>query len=442
MIPVLVAALLVTASATDTVYTVDGGRVAGTVVEESKTSGVTIQLPDGSVRRIEPSQVSRIEFADGTISTSGPPPAASPPVAPAPRAPAAEGPVDTVYFAAGGRVRGTVMEEDARTGVKVRLLDASIHAYPAQDLARIVYADGTVSTPTPATLRTPEPAPRAKSPEAPFDVVYFLGGGRVRGTVIEEHPRTGVRVRLMDGSVVTYARNDLVRIEYADGSVSRRKTVETAVVAQAAPPPAAPPPPIRTDMDQLLPLYLTLGVGATFLGGSADSGVSMSSIFEPAQAHLSSELALRFTPSFAFGVYGDVGAGDPASSVRDTCRVQGIDCIATTGRVGFMVRHTWSPLSRRPKWLSLGTGWEFGGVTADHRNGGGYSELFSYTGREYLRLGAGVDFRSNQVLGFGLYGSIAVGEYDRYKVPTSASVPLDGRTHTTGQVGIRLTLFP
>jgi hypothetical protein len=449
MISALVAALLAAASPADTVFTVDGGRITGTVLEESATSGVTIQTPDGSVRRIDRAQVSRIEFADGTVSPARPPAAPAPQAAPAARPPAAEGPSDTVFFRGGGRVRGTVMEESATAGTKVRLLDASIRTYPPDEIARIEYSDGTVSTPQGATAKAPDAAPRAKPPEGAADNVYFLGGGRVRGTVIEENPKTGVKVRLLDGTMQVYPRDDLVRIEYADWSVSRRVTPPPPAAAAAAPPqPAAAPTPAPpahpAEKRQLIPLYLTLGVGATFLGGDAERDVRMSSVLDTTQAHLSSELGLRLSPAWVLGVYGDVGGGEPASSIRDACNAQGNDCVGTTGRVGLMVRHTWSPLSTRPMWLSLGTGWEFGGVTIDQRgtgSGSNRTDLVSYTGRKYVRVGAGIDFRSNQVIGFGLYGSLGFGEYDRYEDPTT-DVAISRGTHTTAQFGVRLILFP
>jgi hypothetical protein len=444
MVSVLVAALLVAASPGDTVYTVDGGRIAGTVLEESATSGVVIQTPDGSVRRIERGQVSRIEFADGTVSP--PRPAAPPPqAAPAPKAPEAEGGIDTVHFKGGGRVRGTVIEESAASGAKVRLLDGTVRGYPTDEVARIEYADGTVSTPQQAPAKAPEPgAPRAKPAEAPVDNVYFLAGGRVRGTVIEENPKTGVKVRLLDGTVQVYSRDDLVRIEYADGSVSRRVT--PAAPAAAPQPAAATPPKPPEERSQLIPIYLTLGVGATFLGGDAAVGVPMSSVLVAQQAHVSGEVGLRLTPPFAIGVYGDVGGGDPSRAIRDQCAAQGNECVAATGRAGVLVRYTWDPLSRRPVWLSLGTGWEFGGVTIDHRgtsngNGSNRADLLVYSGREYVRLGAGVDFRSNSVLAFGLYGSVAFGEYDKLK-DLVTTVSVDRATHVTAQLGVRLTLFP
>jgi hypothetical protein len=329
-----------------------------------------------------------------------------------------------------------------------------MHTYTTDEITRIEYADGTVSTPVAPRAPEAAPAPRAKPAEAPVDTAFFLGGGRVRGTVIEENPRTGVKVRLLDGSIHTYSREDLVRIEYADGSVSHRVMAPPPVLAAPAPqPPPLPPvalPPQEEHRPHLLPLYLTFGVGATFLGGDAAQNVPMSSLMETTQAHVSSEFALRFTPAFALGVYGDVGGGEPARAVKDTCTAQGYTCSGTTGHIGFLARYTWDPLSTRPVWLSLGTGWEAGSVTIDKGsmmngsgNGDGHhrDDLFTYSGREHVRLGAGIDFRSSRVIGFGLYGNVSLGEYDHYK-DASLSTSVDSALHVTAQVGARLILFP
>ncbi len=399
MIHVLVVALLAAAAPADTVFTVDGGRVVGTVLEEGPSSGVTIQTSDGAVRRIAAGLVARIEFSDGTVSEPRPA-APAPAAAPAPVA---------------------------------ALVAAPVSAPLAAPLA------APVAAPLAAPAPEPVAAPPAHLSAGPLDTVYFLGGGRVRGTVIEENPATGVRIRLLDGSLRTFSREELVRIEYANGTISRRKT------PPPSPPPARPaagaPPPLPQPTEgrpRLNPIYVALGAGVTFFGGEAKRGLSMEQIFET-QGHMSSEIGLRLSPAFALGVYGDMGGGDVAAGIRDQCRSQLIDCMGATGRIGVLLRHTWDPLSPRSRWLSLGTGWEAGSVNAGHRDRN--SRLLTYSGREYLRFGAGMDFRSNQLLGLGLYATFAFGEYDQYKVLTG-SVPLDRRTHTTGQVGLRLTLFP
>ena len=76
MLGILAAVLLAASPPVDTVYTTDGGRLVGTVIEET-TQAVSIQLPDGTTRRLDRAQVARIEYADGSVSTpnrAAPPP--------------------------------------------------------------------------------------------------------------------------------------------------------------------------------------------------------------------------------------------------------------------------------------------------------------------------------------------------------------------------------
>jgi len=196
MLGAIVAVLVAVSGATSaegTVFTADGGRVRGTVVEAGP-AGVTLQLADGSTRRYPAADVKKVVLADGSTWKPGDAaPSAAPAVAatapagqppptaqPAPGAPAsdaapaaagaasvaakppeaapgqaAQGPVpmlipveslDTVFLAGGGRLRGLVTE-DTRDGVVVRLVDGGERRFAAVQVARIAYADGTASTP-------------------------------------------------------------------------------------------------------------------------------------------------------------------------------------------------------------------------------------------------------------------------------------------------------
>lgn len=78
MLGILAAVLIATAPQLDTVYTQDGGRLVGTVIEETP-QGVAIQLPDGTTRRMERREVTRIEYADGSVATPNRPPPPPPP---------------------------------------------------------------------------------------------------------------------------------------------------------------------------------------------------------------------------------------------------------------------------------------------------------------------------------------------------------------------------
>jgi len=169
MLAIITAALLGLAPQGGTVYTADGGRLRGTVLDAG-ASGVTVQLADGSTRKLEASQVSRVDFADGTTwkagapavaaaaaGTSAPPPAAAATAArPAPLLIPLEK-LDTVFIARGGRVRCLVVEEGP-DGVVVRLLDGAERRYAPGQVSRIDWADGT---------RSDLPPPPAPAPSAP-----------------------------------------------------------------------------------------------------------------------------------------------------------------------------------------------------------------------------------------------------------------------------------
>ena len=70
---------------------------------------------------------------------AAPPPPASPMLIPVER-------LDTVFLAAGGRVRAFVTEETS-DGVVVRLVDGTERRYAPAQVARIAYADGPPSAP-------------------------------------------------------------------------------------------------------------------------------------------------------------------------------------------------------------------------------------------------------------------------------------------------------
>jgi hypothetical protein len=66
-------------------------------------------------------------------------------------------------------------------------------------------------------------------------------GGRIRGTVMEEHPQTGVRIQLADGEVRQVAASEVQRVEYGPREPAPPAPDATAAPAQPA-PPAAPAP--------------------------------------------------------------------------------------------------------------------------------------------------------------------------------------------------------
>jgi hypothetical protein len=292
------------------------------------------------------------------------------------------------------------------------------------------------------------------------DTVFTADGGRLVGTVVEEGPQ-GVTVRLVDGTTRRFARAEVVRIEYADGSVSTPSRPAPPPPAYApppaVPPPYPPPPTYRPPppgyppapayagprgMQPASPFYGAIGIGGAFLSGDVAEGIAADEVYDP-QLGIWLEGGLRLTPNLGLGLYLDLGVGEPASEVRAACDALANGCTATTGRFGLLLRHTFDPAAHSTPWIAVGTGWEFGDVSLDSSDyGGSGQELFSYTGWEALRLMAGVDLRSSPAFGFGLYGGVSFGLYSRYE-DAYGEVALSGQpVHTTVEAGIRFILFP
>jgi hypothetical protein len=296
-----------------------------------------------------------------------------------------------------------------------------------------------------------------------YDTVFLAGGGRIVGTVIEEGPQ-GIAVQLPDGTSRRLERREVSRIEYADGSVSTPSRPPPPPAYQPPPPtpgyggPPAyrpPPPAYRPSppvqpgpvpargpggMDPVVPLYGAIGIGASFLSGMVEHGLDADRVFDP-QLDIVVEGGVRMSPHLALGLYVDVGVGSPARELRAWCDTLTTTCLASTGSVGVLLRHTFHPRAPSTPWISLGTGLEWGSVSAEDDIGHG-RDVFTYTGWQALRLMGGIDVRSNPVLGVGLYGGVAFGRYRHYE-DGGGRVDLGRQPfHTTVQGGLRFTLFP
>jgi hypothetical protein len=386
MLALLLAVALTAAPRHDTLITRDGTRLVGTVVEESPTKGVAVELPDGTLRHFDPGAVVRIEFADGSVST---------------------------------------------------------WESPKPDAARAVVL---------AQQPTNEAPQQGPTPEGPLDTVFLVGGGRVRGRVMEFIPKEGVTIQMPDGSVRRYATDQIDRIQYADGTISRRRTSPPPAYAppsygppRYAPPPYPPPPLVPAKpagMPAITPFWASFSVGGAGFGGDLAGGVHTSDILT-GQLDLLAEAGIRLAPSIGLAGYLDVGTGDPAAGVRTACRAVGTDCTAQTIRIGGLLRHTWDPNGRNSPWIAVGAGYAETRVNYNPLGSSHSTDFLKYTGWEPFRFMAGVDLRSNPYLGFGLYAGAAWATFNHYQEVGVGSYHIaDQRLHVMFEGGIRLTLFP
>lgn len=88
MLPLVLAALLAAdaapapappPAALDSVFLANGGRARGSVIEDDPTTGVLLQLPDGSFRRFPRADVLRVQYAGEQAPPPAAPPVAEPP---------------------------------------------------------------------------------------------------------------------------------------------------------------------------------------------------------------------------------------------------------------------------------------------------------------------------------------------------------------------------
>jgi hypothetical protein len=337
---------------------------------------------------------------------------------------------DTVFTAEGGRVVGTVVEEGP-SGVAVQLPDGSFRRYARREIARIEYADGTV---TRLSEPPPPPAPPALPTYAPAPVPAY----------VPPQPPPAPQPQY---APPPYAPQPYAPPQYAPPPPPRPVYYPPPAYVPPPPyvPPSAPAPAYvaqKRETGPISPFYLSFGLGGAALSGQAETGVDIDRIFE-SQVDVLFEGGLRLTPRLALALYADLGVGEPAGEIRDQCDAALVDCIGTTGRVGLMLRHTFEPAASATPWLAIGTGYEFGSISTDddtpHHDS---RELFAYSGWEMLRLQAGVDLRSNRVLGIGFYGGVSLGRYMHYEDDLVAEDLGLEPLHTIVEGGVRLTLFP
>ncbi len=80
------------------------------------------------------------------------------------------------------------------------------------------------------------------------DIVFLKSGGRVRGVIVVEDPKTGVRIKLADGTIRSVAHAEVDHVQYA-GAAAPEATPGPAAAPIVAPvvAPVAPPPPVAVE---------------------------------------------------------------------------------------------------------------------------------------------------------------------------------------------------
>jgi hypothetical protein len=196
----------------------------------------------------------------------------------------------------------------------------------------------------------------------------------------------------------------------------------------------------------MMPASLTLAIGGSgaATSGSVSQGYGSTSDFWSGFGQLDLEAGVRVTPATTVLLQVDLGGGDASGSFKRKCEARGLECTAVTFRMGVAGRYAFMPAGRHTPWVSLGIGREGTGVGVKGVYG---NETIAFGGWEWLKLGAGWDFRFSRSFGLGAFVGYSFASYN--SVSASGDYPyfiagdLGGsRVHNWFQVGLRAILFP
>ncbi len=330
---------------------------------------------------------------------------------------------DTVFLQNGGRLRGTVVEEDPGRGVTIQIPGGQVRTVPPAEVFRIEYRDGTLGTlgvqPPP---KAPAPPPAPPAPPA---------------AAAPAAPPAAAAPPAPDGEGGYQPRAD-------DGG-------------EPAPRPLPPPPPGWTGrpgepvrplnpgalrpppLQARRPALFTFAGGLGFMvpSGDVEAGIPMSDLTETLFL-INLEGGVRLLPELQLGLYLDLGVGTPGSPARVACRNANFtSCDATAVKGGVQARWSFTPFARGTPWVMVGVGGSM--IDVSPTDGSGFD--LTYRGHEW-RLGAGYDFRGVGEVGLGLFITGAWGTFTHVTEFSGEGFSLDERQHTWVQAGVRAILFP
>jgi hypothetical protein len=221
-------------------------------------------------------------------------------------------------------------------------------------------------------------------------------------------------------------------------------TAAPAPVAAPAPASAAAAAAPAAPEDPNAPRRFTasLGIGRTWPGGEVMKDAPMNDLTSP-MGQLELTAHFRITPKWLVGITLDASSGGtPGALLRAACALNGEECETFTTQVALEGRYVFDPSAARTWWAGAGLGGETTGTKLKGSNAD-RPYLGKYTGG-VLRLSGGWDRRMSRNWGWGFYGSLSSGSFD--KVATGGgdpeNLPADKAGHSWLGLGVRIILFP
>jgi hypothetical protein len=215
-----------------------------------------------------------------------------------------------------------------------------------------------------------------------------------------------------------------------------KKMLGTLVLLGALTAPAAASAQVSLD----LKAGYALPLGDTFTGGGPLSGALKNVVSATVPIEVAGRW--RFTPNLSAGVYFQYNPGFAAAYICTAA----YSCSAYDTRVGLEVAWTLNPEGFFSPWISLGTGWEWTGITvtvpAGDPQAGKYSA--SLSGWEYVNVQVGGDMNVSSAFAVGPWVGLFAGAYSTRSDWTPSgggSIPADLRAfHGWVQFGLKGTV--
>jgi hypothetical protein len=176
--------------------------------------------------------------------------------------------------------------------------------------------------------------------------------------------------------------------------------------------------------------------------GNAEQGGKMSDLATN-QVPIIMDIGGKVIPELFLGGYFGLGFGGAAGQTKAFCDVNGFTCVAVSVQLGIEAQYQILPAGRVDPWIGYGLGFESLAVSQGNGNGS-----LGYSGFEFARIMAGVDFRVNRVFGVGPFFDLSMGQYSTISQTDTSGVASTNQniagtaTHEWLTFGARFVFFP
>lgn len=194
--------------------------------------------------------------------------------------------------------------------------------------------------------------------------------------------------------------------------------------------------PAASHAQVVLGARLGYAVGMGDVGGDSGGTMKMSD-WTKSHVPLQLEVLFKTIPQLAIGPYLSYGWAQAGGDLKSECDGAGVDCSASTLRLGVEAIFTVPLPGQFAPWVGAGVGYEWSKV---HLSVPGASGDVKFSGFEFLNLQAGGDFKIAPRFRAGPFLQLNVVQYSNVDTTGDVSGPTDipsKKFHDWFQLGVR-----